>query len=289
MSLTKCMSVCHGSLQPETTSATKRQKEVFIELAKKPRAHVYIPYFCMKLFKFFMKINTFLTSWLLLFSVSVSAQTFEWGRSAKASMFADARGLATDGAGNIYATGAFFGKVSFGDKVLNATGRDIYIAKFDPKGNVLWAQRAGSTNDDFATAIATDKTGNSIITGSYIGKIYIGTDSLFSTGQSHTFIAKFSSDGNLLWAKSAGGIYGSYGMSVAFDKAGNSYVGGFFKDTMFFPDGKTLVGTLSSNNLFLAKIDPKGNFLWAKALGGANYYTPTEGISLATEPDGTIF
>src|SRR4051812_35593886 len=58
-----------------------------------------------------------------------------------------ARGLVTDATGNSYVTGSFSLAATFygtGNIVLSSAGNtDIFVAKYDPLGNVLWAVTAG--------------------------------------------------------------------------------------------------------------------------------------------------
>jgi hypothetical protein len=44
-------------------------------------------------------------------------------------------------------------------------GRDIYLAKYDNVGNLLWARNAGGTNEDFVAGVALDLNGNIFFSG----------------------------------------------------------------------------------------------------------------------------
>jgi hypothetical protein len=220
---------------------------------------------------------------------SLEAQTFEWAHSAETSLIALGTCVATDAHGNVYMTGTFLGKAHFGDIELTGEGRDIFLVKYDTKGKVLWAQRAGSRTDDFAHALAIDKDGNCIVVGSFLGKINFGTDTLVSAGQNDIFIAKYDPKGKLLWAKRAGGNSSDHATTIALDKNGNSYIGGFFKDTMWFSADLSVVSKRASAfNMFIAKYDNKGNPQWAKQIGGSNYFSQ-DGIAVASEPNGTMY
>ena len=74
--------------------------------------------------------------------------------------------------------------------------------------------------------------------------------------------------GNLLWAKNAGGTSDDIGYDIAVDASGNSYVTGGFEGTATFGSN-----TLISNgyyDIFIAKLDSSGNWLWVKNAGGTN-------------------
>src|SRR5437588_650718 len=125
-----------------------------------------------------VKIHLFVLS--LLFSRPLAAQTFEWAHSGGTNTLITGSGVAIDVKGNIYAAGSFYGKANFGGKELLSQARDMYLVKYDPKGNLLWSQRGGGGSDDFANALAVDNAGNAYVTGSFTGKMPIGRDTLIS-------------------------------------------------------------------------------------------------------------
>ena len=221
---------------------------------------------------------------------SLQAQTFEWARKSGTGVISTGAATAMDEHGNSYVTGTFFGKCKFGDIELTADGRDLYVVKYDPQGNALWAISAGGRADDFGNAIAVDKDGNCIVAGAYAQTIIFGNDTLTSKGYHDLFLAKYNSKGDLLWAKSGGGVYADHAMALSLDKKGNCYVAGFFKDTLWLSPDVMIVGKrISTFDMFLAKFDTKGNAMWAKAIGGSSYQTPNEGLALATDPNGMTY
>src|SRR2546427_3355375 len=82
------------------------------------------------------------------FLASLEAQTppFRWAARAGSTFDDYSRGIAVDAAGNSYVTGSFHDVVAFGSTNLTSSGGfDIFVAKYDNAGNVLWAQQAGSS------------------------------------------------------------------------------------------------------------------------------------------------
>lgn len=251
------------------------------------------PYFCKKLYIGMQKLFS-LPAGLILVAVSQSfvvAQTFEWARTSNTTVITTGGAIAADGDGNSYVTGSFFGKCSFGDFELNAEGRDIYLTKYDAQGKALWAKRAGGKADDFGNAVAVDGEGNCFLAGSFGLTVSFGTESVTAKGQHDIFVAKYDTKGDLLWCKQAGGYYDDHAMAISLDKAGNSYVAGYFKDTIWFsPDAMLATGKgISALGMFLAKYDSKGKFLWAKQMGGVNYQTQNEGLAIATDRSGMTY
>jgi hypothetical protein len=70
--------------------------------------------------------------------------------------------ITTDVSGNIYVTGSTHGNVE--DK-LYGTSSDIFVAKYDLDGNMLWAKQMGSAVDDFAQGIAVSNQGSVHVVG----------------------------------------------------------------------------------------------------------------------------
>ncbi len=105
------------------------------------------------------------------------------------------------------------------------------------------------------------------------------------------FVAKFSSDGALLWAKQAGGAAYDGGLGIALDPTGNSLVTGWFTDSATFGAGEpnetrlTAVGSedafVANDDVFVAKYAPDGSLLWAKQASGHGV-----GVGVAVDADG---
>ena len=125
-------------------------------------------------------------------------------------------GIAVDGAGNSYVAGSFNGSATFGEtSVISQGGADIFIAKYDNGGNLLWVRSAGGATNDAASAVAVDGSGNCYVTGVFQGTATFGNTSLTSAGGPDIFIAKYDSAGNFVWARQAGGSSDDRGYAVA--------------------------------------------------------------------------
>ncbi|MFD3002807.1 SBBP repeat-containing protein [Pontibacter toksunensis] len=203
---------------------------------------------------------------------------FLWANRAGGSEKDFGRNIAVDGSGNSYITGPFRGLASFGSTTLTSSGdEDIFIAKYDASGNVLWAKRAGGTNNDAAIGIAVDSRGNSFIAGEFKGNANFGSTTLTSSGNADIVIAKYDASGNLLWAKQAGGSSSDHGRNIALDGSGNSYITGEFEGSATF--GSTTLTSSGGVDIFIAKYDASGNVLWAKRAGG-NLEERASGIAI---------
>jgi len=209
-----------------------------------------------------------------------------WAQRAGGTGWDIGYGIATDSSGNSYVTGCFYGTASFGNITLTSGGgNDIFVAKLDSDGNWIWAQKAGGTDSDFGYDIAIDSSGNSYVTGYFAGTASFGDTNLTSGGGNDIFIAKLDSNGNWPWAQRAGGSYWDMGYSIAIDSSGNSYVTGNFGETASF--GTTTLTSIGADDIFVAKLDSNGNWLWAKQAGGTS--SVAYGYSIATDSSGNSY
>ena len=139
----------------------------------------------------------------------------------------------------------------------------------DKNGNWLWAEKAGGRLIDEARSIAIDSAGNSYVTGYFYDTATFGSTTLTNSDYENAFIAKMDANGNWLWAKSTGGLSNDQGYGIAIDSTGNSYVIGCFEGRVTF--GNIRLTSNGERDIFIAKLDQNGNWLWAKGAGGSSY------------------
>ncbi|MBI3248434.1 MAG: SBBP repeat-containing protein [Deltaproteobacteria bacterium] len=201
--------------------------------------------------------------------------------------------LAVDSTGNSYITGSFQNTATFGTSpntatVTSAASGDVFVAKYDTTGALVWVKRAGGGSEDEGQGIAADGSGKSYVTGRFTGtNVTFGpgetNQTILSAGHgndSDIFVAGFNMNGTLAWAKRAGGLSGTSGpspdegTSITTDSAGNSYVAGFFNNTATFGPGETFQTALTASgvqeDIFVAAYSPTGTLAWARRAGGTN-------------------
>jgi len=233
--------------------------------------------------------STILTPTVGLDSVFVAklnnSGTWQWAISADGGNSASVSGVAVDSSGNTYVTGYFTGTATFGSTSLTSSGSsDIFVAKLNNTGDWGWAVRAGGTTHERGRSIAVDPSGNTYVTGSFTGNATFGSTSLTSIGAGtwvrEIFIAKVNSFGSWQWAVRAGGPDYDSGNSIAVDLNGNTYVTGYFQSNATF--GSTSLttgsgsGSTASQDIFVAKLNNNGAWIWAVKGGG------TSGLEVAT-------
>jgi hypothetical protein len=205
--------------------------------------------------------------------------------------------IAVDGSGNVLLTGYFSSTADFdpgaGTANLTSSGNnDMFLAKYDVSGNYVWANRIGGTSGDRAASLVLDGSGNVLLTGYFDGTVDFdpgaGTANLTSAGTDEIFFAKYDVSGNYVWVKSIAGPGFDQGVSLALDGSGNVLLTGFFNGTADFDPGAGAINLTSvgSNDIFLAKYDASGNYLWAKSMGGTG---TDQGASLALDGSGSVY
>ena len=208
----------------------------------------------------------------ITFSFILSAQTSEWEWATQAGGIHEDRGygIAIDCYGNSYSTGLFKSTADFGSYSLTSSGiSDIYVAKMDADGNWIWAVKAGGSGNDGSHAISLDNDGSSYITGHFTSISTFGPYTLTSDSDYDIFVAKTDSLGNWLWAIQASGTNVEHGYEITTDENGNCYLTGYFTGTANF--GSYSLTSNGDLDIFVAKVDTNGNWIWAIQAGGSEW------------------
>jgi acetyltransferase-like isoleucine patch superfamily enzyme len=202
---------------------------------------------------------------VLSFAATLFAQELFWAKSPTGN--GQGFGIAVDLSGNSYVTGGLAG--------------NVFVAKYDKTGNLVWAPSAGGVGNGTGQGIAVDGSGNSYVTG--------------QLGGSNLFVAKYNSTGALEWTRSVAGTGNDCsaiaqpscltGKGIAVDGSGNSYVTGLFDGNPIFGLGVQL-SSAGSRDIFIAKYNSTGTLEWAKSAGGAN---SDLGFAIAVDASGNSY
>lgn len=146
---------------------------------------------------------------------------------------------------------------------------------FSQVEHLKWSHTIGGSQEDRCSAIAVDAEENVYSTGWFQATVDFDPSensfSLISLGESDIYVRKNGPDGSHLWTRSFGGSGLDHGRSIQVDGDGNVYVTGMFRGTVDF-DPSTDIWNLTSQgdeDIFVLKLDPYGNFLWAQSMGGS--------------------
>jgi hypothetical protein len=208
-----------------------------------------------------------------------------WAISAGGLLWDYAAAVAVDSAGNSHAVGAFGDKALFGPYTLaTQKGLDPYAARIDAAGKVSWATSFGGTNNERGTDVAVDASGAVYVIGNFFGTMSLGTASVTSMGKSEMYVAKLDSASKVVWVSSAGGAGYDVGLSIALDTSGSVYVTGAYVETATF--GKTVLKSLGDRDVYVAKLDKNGKFIWASSMGGTVW---EGGIGIAVDASSNSY
>ena len=108
-----------------------------------------------------------------------------------------------------------------------------------------------------------------------------------SYGSNDIFISKLDNNGNFIWAKKMGGSGDEQSNSIDLDMAGNIYINGYFNNTVDFDPGAGTFTMISNGmeDIFVAKLNPSGNFAWAKQMGGIQ---SDQALSMVVDASGNV-
>ncbi len=137
---------------------------------------------------------------------------------------------------------------------------DIYVVKLDSSGNVVWTKTIGGSKHDEARSIIQSSDG---------GYVVAGSTSSFGAGNLDIFVVKLDSSGNIVWAKTIGGIFGDYANSIIQSSDGGYVIAG--GTGSFYAD------------FYVVKLDSSGNVVWTKTIGGSKH---DEARSIIQSSDG---
>ena len=185
--------------------------------------------------------------------------------------------VCADAAGNALVAGSFVGTGVFGPASLTASGlsagafdSDVFVGKLSAAGQWQWASGGGGVSNDAAQAVAVDRAGDILLTGSFrnratFGPAQVGTP---QTAFDDVLVAKLSAGGQWQWAARAGGSSYDYGYAVAADAQNNVYVAGGVSVQADF--GSTLLNATSlTSSVFVGRLSPAGAWQWALGAGNA--------------------
>jgi len=214
--------------------------------------------------------------------------SYQWAYNFGGSNGDAGLGVAVDASNNVYMTGQFQDGPSFdpaapSNTITSIGEEDIFIAKYSPSGNYIWAKGFGGTVKDIGYSIKIDAASNIVVSG-ILQSVNADFDpsaaatytlSKIGLGTNDFFITKFDLNGNFIWANNTGGDGDVNPLVLNTDAQNNIYIGGRF-DTWVDFDMSSAVSqtltalTLSNYDIFISKYDPQGNFIYANSIGGGS-------------------
>ena len=193
-----------------------------------------------------------------------------------------AYGLAADATGNAYVAGSFAGAMNPGNGVLTSAGSlDVFVAKFSPVGNAVWAKRFGDSQVQEARGLTIDAQGRVTVAGNFVGSLDLGNGPLVAPSN-RGFVAQFDGGGATKWSKllATGDVVPA---SIAADGLGSLIATGYFTGASDFGGG--VLTSEGDHDIFAVKLTPAGAHVWSKRFGD---FKAQDGIGAAGASTGAV-
>jgi hypothetical protein len=171
--------------------------------------------------------------------------------------------------GGVFQGSFIFGQGTAGERqVVSEGGRDVFLARYDLDGNLAWVREAGGIEDENLLGVAATPDGGAVVCGDFKQSCVFGEGepnetTLISEADFDGYVARYASDGGLLWAKAIHGPGRVNVRDVAVGPLGEVVAVGVFNQTATFGEGETNEITLESGGstvnitaVFIAKFEP---------------------------------
>lgn len=177
--------------------------------------------------------------------------------------------MTADNASNIFIAGYFSETIEVAGTSITSVGdRDAFLAKFNTSGTLQWIKTGGGTYDEAINDLVCDDAGNIYATGFFTESATFGGQQLTSQSvnmSSDGMLLCYSSDGNISYAKSFGGLSSEAGHGIAiYDN--HIYLSGHFRSNDFVFQTETLhwAGSGGDYDFFVAALNLNGQLQWLK-------------------------
>lgn len=152
---------------------------------------------------------------------------------------------------------------------------DLYFARLDAQGGVTNFKSYGGYGEDRSMGMIPTSDGQFLI----FGATRNGTIS-FGTSLQDVMLLKVTEYGDVIWSRAYGGDVSEVSYSVKETPEG---------DFIVFAYGDSWANQYVSTDMYLLKIDSKGNLLWTVCYGGDGYEMITAASAGYVSPQGDIY
>jgi hypothetical protein len=226
--------------------------------------------------------------------------TFQWAIRGGGVGDDAGQAITTDASGNVYIAGYLTGTATFDMSsvagTISVTGtaggnNDAFVAKYSATGVVAWVKSGGGSGADRANKVTTDASGNVYIAGYFNNTATFAATpspiSLTSAGSADAFTAKYDVNGNILWAKRAGGAGDESFLiqAIAADASGNVFITGAYSGTLTVAP-LAAITSAGGLDIVLLKYNSSGVEQWIKSAGGSG---SDYGSGIAADALGAVF
>jgi hypothetical protein len=204
-----------------------------------------------------------------------------WVKNEGSSLGDFAWGVCLDPSGDVVVCGEF--------SVISSGGADVFVAKYNTQGSLMWLKRGGGIGTDEAQSVVIDGAGNIALAGNFQNTATFGINSVTAAGLGDAVITKFDASGNNLWVRKGGGnisFVADKAYSITADGAQNFYITGEYTGTATFDNLSVTNTGASGTDIFIAKYNNSGTIQWLHH-GGGTY--DDKGYAIAADTSGDTF
>ncbi len=149
---------------------------------------------------------------------------------------------------------------------------EVFIAKYDASGQILWAKSGGGRYGDNLTGLTVDNDGNIYFVGEFTSDTFL-LDTVFlykkAMSMQDIFYGKLNPAGDVIWLKSFGAENTAYVRDICIDSEGNLYItGDYTGDSIDIGSIRLYQTGIYGGDIYILKTDNSGNVLKAKGIGG---------------------
>jgi len=169
-------------------------------------------------------------------------------------------GISLDLNGNIFITGEFSSQLVFGSTTLNMppiSSREMYIAKCDSSGNVIWAKKSsGNSSNVIGNTVKGAPNGDCYLAGTLSGQgsVNICGASVLSNNRRVIFVVKLDTNGDAIWAQQTNPTNTGEGvMGISYDAYYNVYISGYTQGATQF--GSITLAPTGGFDILIAKLN----------------------------------
>ena len=149
----------------------------------------------------------------------------------------------------------------------NQGDKDVFVARLDGDGRLVWLRQTGTAGEDKGMAVAVSD-----------GSVYLG-GMMAGDGGVDGLLARYSTDGAPVWVKQLGTPAADEVWAITADPHGGVYLAGY--------TAGDFAGTLNGDKDFLiARADSDGNLTWRDQLGTS---TNDKAAAVAVDPAGNVY
>lgn len=199
--------------------------------------------------------------------------------------------------GQMYVMGLYRGRVDLdpgaGKEYRDSEDEyDAFLVKLKATGEYIWGGSIGGSYHDEIQNISLDGAGGLILAGGFVSNCDVdpgaGVTMLNCPANQCGFVSRLDTSGQLVWARPLQGDGASNLLRAAVDDLGNSYLTGYFRDSVDFDPGPGIHNLVAQegDDIFVWKLNSMGDFGWAVSFGGmGNDY----GIQIGLDGSGNVY